>query len=70
MKIAGVIFTILGILGAVCSGYIDGGIKLVTMAGSLGSLMCGIGFILSYVNFEKLYNITADDNRKSLSKAA
>ncbi|MBP2032406.1 multisubunit Na+/H+ antiporter MnhG subunit [Clostridium algifaecis] len=74
MKITGILFTLLGVLGVVCSGYMYGGIKLITMTGSLGSLLCGIGFILSYVNFIGLYNnmTTYKDsyiNKDSISKA-
>ncbi|MBP2032584.1 flagellar motor component MotA [Clostridium algifaecis] len=54
MKIASIIFTLLGALGVICNGYMYGGIKLITMVGSLGFLLCGVGFILSYVNFNGL----------------
>lgn len=62
MKIVGIIFTVLGVLGVICSGYMYGGIKLITMTGSLGSLMCGVGLIFSYISFIRSYNIMAYNN--------
>jgi hypothetical protein len=56
MKIASIVFIILSVLGIIFSNYMYGEIKLIIMTGALTSLMCGIGFILSYVNFVRLYN--------------
>lgn len=57
MKIASIIFIVLSVLGIIFSNYIYGDIKLIIMTGALASLMCGIGLIISYVNFIRLYNI-------------
>lgn len=54
MKILSAIFSVLGMMGIIFSGNMYGGIKLITMTASLGALMCGIGFILSYANFTRL----------------
>ncbi|MCH3963152.1 MAG: hypothetical protein LKE46_02675 [Clostridium sp.] len=64
MKISGVIFNVLGIIGVILSSYMYGEVKLISMTASFGALICGIGFILSYVNFiklSKLDNIVAHD---------
>lgn len=68
MKVIGIIFTILGTLGAVFSYCADGGI--ITMTGSLGALIFGLELILFYVNFVKINSTTTNDDKTLISRKA
>ncbi|MBV4425315.1 hypothetical protein [Clostridium tyrobutyricum] len=62
MKILGIIFTILGVLGTFISYHANIGAKLISVTSSLGVLLFGISFLLAYINFVSLNKL--DDCRR------